>query len=482
MKTSILFIFLTLCVSTKPSASTNSLGVKDNPGLKILLTRKGLDLVIAKAGNQVNSKLSSIQIPDVDKKIKRGEIKAWNMRVVNYSPMVFSYELEAPNRVTLTATCDEIEIHGEFDVEKKLKFIKLQDDGDFESKATGIQISLTASLHKTTEGKLQFTELSCQPTISDLSIRLDGGILSKIANVFRAKISDHLKPKLESKLCTILTDYIKEKANKKLEKWNPVKSLGGNFSIDYSLMSDPQISYTGVEAYGKGEILYNGQGSNDFYPPPLTSHGVWNTKMVYLWVSDYVLNTFLSHIYKNGQVKKVISSLKTEYLQSTCDNICLGSIIPEIGNRFSNAKIDLIIEAIRAPTAQFRDGAIVIDVDGQLRAVAEDKSDKNTTQLFLADMNLVGELTPIIDIEDQQLRGHLNISRWTAKLKESEIGILSQGFLDNLMGFAKPTLEGRANLKLKERGFPLPVETMEDVELKVLNRTLQVEANVVDRE
>ena len=68
-------------------------------------------------------------------------------------------------------------------------------------------------------------------------------------------------------------------------------------------MRVPSVSIEYMELQCRGEISPYGAGRTPFYPSTVTDpYYVPNEKMVYMYISDYVVNSAFYHAYRSGKL------------------------------------------------------------------------------------------------------------------------------------------------------------------------------------
>lgn len=450
-----------------------------NPGLKIFITRKGLDFANKEASVALNSKIEDVKtLPDINKDISRGYVKAWNMRFTSFSPLKFSYDLQAPNTIIWSAKDGEIHLQGEFQIKKKLfGFIRYRESGEFSVTARRIRISLRADLIST-DGRPNFSDVGCEMDIGHLSIELDGGLLASLASILRRQISRYLEPEISAILCDLAVEYVYADLNDKFDEWNPVKWFQGNFSIDYSLTRNPKVNDKGIQSFHRGEVLYLNHGNSSFYPPPLDSDGVDNSKMAYIWISDYVLNSYLNQAFLAGELSFMDTSEHRSMLSFDCgQGFCFGSWDREIRERFGGDLGVFVAKATRRPTVEFGNGTILFQGEGTVQILAKSQEGpQNSTVLMEGTTKLSFILTPNIDsiAKSNRIHGSFQFKEASLNLTYGLTKAFNQQFVTEVKNLMQVVLEGETDTRMRKEGFPLPFKGVSDVEVNILRRTIQI--------
>jgi len=121
--------------------------------------------------------------------------------------------------------------------------------------------------------------------------------------------------------------------NKALETLPVVIKLDEFLEINYALLEAPKFTSTYIETQHKGEIfLATDPVEAPFSPLPLPPVADTSSKMVYVWITDYVANTAGLVYQKAGKLQykitpEMVSEQKTaECLNSLLRNCVLNSV------------------------------------------------------------------------------------------------------------------------------------------------------------
>uniref|UniRef100_K1QRU3 Lipopolysaccharide-binding protein n=1 Tax=Magallana gigas TaxID=29159 RepID=K1QRU3_MAGGI len=133
--------------------------------------------------------------------------------------------------------------------------------------------------------------------------------------------------------------------------------FASKFRIDYSFMSKPAFSYGFMETYHKGEVnWYGNRGSIPFDAPPLPA-GSSSSKMLYLWLSDFLFNSMSYTAFSHGLWTYNITD-------------------KNIGKMFPNSQVMLNLKSSAMPNMTSVYGKTRVDADADIKFYATNGKEK----------------------------------------------------------------------------------------------------------
>lgn len=136
-------------------------------------------------------------------------------------------------------------------------------------------------------------------------------------------------------------------------------SLG--LTMDSRLVRIPIVEFDNVEVAVSGEICLpnDKEGVIGLMHSPLPEPPSSESSMVFIRVSSLVFNSLMDALFRSNwfsvNVTKESFPLKYEYcnfLETTCENVCLGTILPYVAKKYPNVSATLVIEASKRPSAK----------------------------------------------------------------------------------------------------------------------------------
>jgi len=273
--------------------------------------------------------------------------------------------------------------------------------------------------------------------------------------------------------------------NQKLKSLPTKVSLGANFMLDYSLFSDPIIGDSYAQGLLNGSITWIDGSSAPIEGPPLPPVPQQLNRMVYIWGSDYVMNTFLhsAHIHNvcRADVDRHSFSEIEPYLRITCPGaMCVGNISHTMQERYPGKYAQVELLTTSAPSSVVKATGARLSASVRANLYVEPKSDQNLLVVF--DSSFVGDVKvkAISTHNETRLTGDLLIDQFDVRVNRSNVGYISELEIEIAVTLARPFLQKLANEYLNQ-GVVVP--TIPDVELlnpqvTLMERAVQVDADV----
>jgi len=166
----------------------------------------------------------------------------------------------------------------------------ISDSGSCDVSVSSVSLTVSVEVGVDPKGHPTLSSSGCSFDIGHLDIHFHGGA-SWLYNLFSSTISDQLKSSLQGQLCSEATSEINTAGNKALESLPVEIQLDKTSEIDYALLAAPLFTSTYIETNHKGEFFsVQDPVEAPYTPPPLPA--VTNTsRMMYVWLTDYIANT-----------------------------------------------------------------------------------------------------------------------------------------------------------------------------------------------
>jgi len=195
-------------------------------------------------------------------------------------------------------------------------------------------------------------------------------------------------------------------------------------------------------------------------PPPLINQG---GNMLYLSASDYILNTLgyatqLSGILHLTVTPALLAQYNVEqYLDTTCDSICIGSIIPQLGLSYPNTSIEIIMKSSQAPTANATTGGIDMTFYGNLdfQAILENNQ---TAECFQSSI-ILSALISNVSVDSSNgyiIKGDIEATNAILTVTSSAIGPIDSGGLSQIFELAVVSIVNGELNEVTQKGIQVP--------------------------
>ncbi|XP_005392644.1 PREDICTED: lipopolysaccharide-binding protein-like [Chinchilla lanigera] len=488
-----------------------------NPGFLARITKKGLEYAQQYAVTTLKKELSTTRLPDLSGSSNIDWV-GWvsydfhSLKIHHFVLQNWNLNLLPELGIRASLSNNYMSVGGNWKVNKA--FITLQ--GTFDLKVYGISISVSLNLGKDQSGRPTALVTQCSNSIGHVSIDISGS-LSWILNLFHERIENNIKMVLQQKpalSCLTVTVMIDKVA-----------------SLDYRLVGAPQVTSEGLDIPFKGEFFSQSQPSLvPFEVPPMTLPPQ-HDHMIYLAVSEYMVNT-ASRVYHHAGSMKVI--IRNEHLKNltklaanesakkwrkqnlkprcgaskstplTTMVSCFSSnflllllqmplnspillhtssfqaLIPQLARSYPNMEVELEASPESEPLLTFTLGNVTLSPVIDIQAFALLPNSSSRRPLFQLRVNTSVSIT--ISVNSSRIVGSVTTgSKLKLELKQSNVSDINVELMETIFNYyALNTIYPSLNAKLEE-GFPLPLPrktSLSSVELHIHKNFLLLGANI----
>lgn len=163
-----------------------------------------------------------------------------------------------------------------------------------------------------------------------------------------------------------------------------IRKFTGGLYIDNRNIADPVVTSEYFETQQRGELTYTESiSSTPFFPRPMPVEED-SERMLYLYGSEYTLNSLLYHAYESDRLTMKLeqAALPAKYqgfIRTSCEDealgasensdlisgICVGKLIPSIAENYPNTTAKFILLPSSLPEVKFYNGISTMDVKSE---------------------------------------------------------------------------------------------------------------------
>jgi len=448
-------------------------------GAQIRLSSKGLEYA---AGVGMKRLLKDLQGKRLkDKSDKKGKFQ-WKASGITIEYVrIPQYKLQPVAGVGLRASVGGIQLQarGKLWYRYKKGWIKFQDTTNVVIKAKGLGFSVGLKVDAK-NGLPTATAYSCAATLSDIDLDFSGG-LDIIYNLVSGIFEQKLKSEFKELLCKEGNDLINKNVDKMLKTLTVKKAIDKWAVVNYEF-EKPYATNNYFDLLLKGEFQNRYDPKPSFLPPPSFDVTSAADKMVYIWLSEYTLNSAGLVYHEAGFLNKVIKPT---------DKLIKGGIAPFINTRsfqrmipglyaaHPNRPLQFTITTYRAPAFKVQPGKItcIIFAKVQVQVQAADGKVVPAFHIYL-DVSAVGS---VFVHSNYTIGGKIKDFKFGTRIGGSTVGVVNLP-LDNpaVKAMVRGLVIDQANPMI-QKGFPLPkVKDLELVNPKVtfVHKAIRIDTDV----
>uniref|UniRef100_A0A914WPQ1 Uncharacterized protein n=1 Tax=Plectus sambesii TaxID=2011161 RepID=A0A914WPQ1_9BILA len=455
--------------------------VATNPGTLLRLTKKGLDYGTEIGSKFLETSVRTATIPDFELDESDLKVHIKNLKLTQFSMPVLTNELVSPSSLELKSNGGSAAIRGDCQAKKKILFFWVDVGGWFEASISNVGLGIQMQLANSALGKPQISNVGCRADTGNFNFKIhDAGIVGWFVNLFHGMIEGTLKDKIQGQVCEQIKQFGNERGNSFLSDITTDVPLLDGLKLDYRLTGAPNVHGLSLDLPLKGETTINGKSDTPFSPNALQLPPT-DTKMAAIFLSDYVINSFLYQAHKAGLSQFQLERNReiVELLRTNCDqmDICIGRFIPALEAKYPNTTGSLHIKTSTHPTIQLKPGQVNLIAD-----VVAELTFANTT---IFSFNVHGDF----DVKSIEITSVDSIMKAKATINDLKVTnvqttISDLGPVGNLIAplvqLGKPIAEELLK-GLGQKGFRLPSWgglPLKNIDISVLSRTLAIACDI----
>ncbi|XP_074148908.1 bactericidal permeability-increasing protein-like [Sminthopsis crassicaudata] len=424
-----------------------------NPGIKVKITKKGLDYGKQVGMKFLKSTLMKMPIPDY-KGTQRVPIMGtmtYSMTGVQIKDISFgesSIVLVPSSKLNLSVGPTDVEVQGDWSM--KVSFI--HDNEKINLKLKGMMLNAVVEVGWNATRRLSLSLANCRFQTKSVDINFQGRS-SWMYKLFIGSAKNSIRQALDSKACDGIRKVIAtlERKLHEVPEYSHINSLA---DFDYSIVAAPVITNNSIEVDFKSEFysaldhLEAPESPAPFSLPELTD------RMLVLGVSDFVPNTAALIYYRAGALSWNLTDSKIP--QSFATRLNTGSFksfAPELQKQFPNTPVVLKIFARHPPRVWTQSGSLHLMFPGAVQAFVQPKR-SSEVPVFL--LHVDANITAQVFVSGKNIGANLTMTDCGLSLVHSEVKNFSVNKLKNLMDVAlKSAILPQINRKFN-KGYPLP--------------------------
>ncbi|XP_062387380.1 bactericidal permeability-increasing protein [Sardina pilchardus] len=446
------------------------------PGVKTVVSSKGLDYVTNLVTDWVQKKILSADLPVISGSV---DIGIGSVGYALYDMRVVKVDMPQPSVNFVEKTGVRVELSGlSIAVEGRWRtsYGIIKDGGSFDLALFDVSTSSLLQLESDYQARLAVECLSCDAQIGNVDINFHGGA-SFIIDVFVKFFPGRIKSLVEDHICPIVQDQVKnlEGILAAIKVDYPVYP---NLIFSVPLTNSPVVQSSGMELDSKG-VFYSATHpkeppfpSEDFQLPSEAGY------MISMGISQYSLNTYAYACLTDGLFQiNITDKMIPPSVHFRLNTSSFGVFIPQLPKMFPNMLMVLQVFADEAPAVSLHMDSFSLLLTATVKAYAIDNT---TAYRPLFRLKLTTEFSGKLNIGNNTLMGNMQFQNLTLSLVTSQIGTFQTKTLEGTASFLVKSYLPKLNAML-QKGFPLPVAkgvTLAGPVLQVQQGFLAVYSNV----
>ncbi|XP_028667612.2 lipopolysaccharide-binding protein-like [Erpetoichthys calabaricus] len=440
-------LFLGLLVIIPESLCTN-------PGAVARITEKGLNYGLEIGISVLQEKLQQLTIPSFSGTehipiVGSVEYSFTQIHMTSASFPSSALSLVPGSAIQVTISGAQLGLSAEWAV-KFLTFF--HEKGSADLSVSDLSIIANINVHTDKSGVPVLSAGSCTSQIGSLTVRFHGGH-SWLYNLFDLVIEEILRYEINQFVCPLVTESINY-FNPKINTFNFQTPVNAIAEAEYGLINNPIISQNYIDVDLKGEIISRTHPQKNTLVPEAFSLPDNDNSMLYLGLSEYLLNTGAQVYYDSGIFQMTVTQdTWPAGMPFSLNTNTLGILIPQVAKLYPDLPVQMQIFANKAPTVTMMANSVTMKIPFTVQ-VQGIKPQNTAVPIFT--LNVDATFSNNIFIKGSSLYGSLSLNSINLSLAQTSVGTFKPNVLQNFMEIAlsMDTLP-KMNAFLSN-GFPLP--------------------------
>ncbi|CAH2302329.1 BPI fold-containing family C [Pelobates cultripes] len=404
--TSIFLVLLSLCSA-------------DNPGLKVKVTKKGLDKGVEYGMHSLISQLKVTAIPAINGSVTMGEDSMnygfKDTRIVDFKYSSISSTFVPGTGIQITIQGGSATLTSNWEVTGWL----ITDSGTSVLTLSEMTVTFIFGMRLTKSSKPSIYTVSCQSDIIGVNLTMEGGV-DYIYDAVKKPMKKMIRKDINQQLCSLLRGQM-QRWDESLSNLNLNVSIDNLIGVDMSLINNPVFTEQFAEVDSKAMFYSSVNKTNTVVRSSAMSLDCQADSMLCAGISEASLNSVSLAYYSGGGFFFHLSRL-LDFHGKTKSKI--SGLLAELSQHFSKPKKEFVsLSASKAPTVILLPNNVTVGFSGYLNAyVLLPKSKREN--LFTAHMDI--SVSAKLSLSDsnhksgQNLTGSVSLNRFELKLEQIE--------------------------------------------------------------
>ncbi|KAH9507643.1 hypothetical protein Btru_053318 [Bulinus truncatus] len=392
--------------------------------------------------------LQNLRIPDLSGETNNLEYTLKNIQNSDVINLDSNIELNPEETgVTITVKDLNIDLYTEYDATYRVLYIPIHLNGAVTARLSDFSLIVTLGLGVDPKSHPDIWTKDCQASIGKLRLDFKD---SKWLNLIGGFFEDEVKQAVLDLICPRIEQVVNTSVEAKLSQLQLTTEMADKFIFDYSFLEPVVVTSQYLQCSNKGEFFWKTDTKTEspFSPAPMPDD-VDNSKMVYLWISEYTAQTlaYVAHIHDFLQYKLTKNLLPKKWaglLDTSCNGtFCAGSVFPQLAQKFPNSELQILIKSSKVPEVQITDQ---LSVTGSCNVDISAVVPGGSSTTFLAvqtTLSLVGNVI----ISNDTIYGDVNnfslkVDNMTTTLEDIQQNWINEILNEGLNMFIIPQLKG----------------------------------------
>nr|AKH45419.1 LBP-BPI2 [Apostichopus japonicus] len=394
-----------------------------NPGMISRITPNGFRFLNDVGVQKIEEMVKQYPIPPQSGKSHGISYKLWNVEVVDFDIPISELRAGPGPKLTISASNMYMKLSGNFEV----KFFGSH-SGDFDAFIKNISLSISVFVAESDGRPSVDTSSSyCTFNVRDVYLDLHGH------KFISRKLADRINDYLNENGCSEIVDAVNTQLQQRLTKLTMVASIYEGMELDYSLLRTPTVTDHVFDITHKGEVYATGHHSEMPGPRPRFPVGSDQSRMFYVWISDYLINSAGYVLHNIGYLHYNVTQDDIpdgSEVSLNTSQFPMAMLFPQVRKLFPDMMAQFHIQSTKQPVVNTTAEKVTFTVNGEISAYVTNP--KNTlTYLFTLGFEFSASVN--VAIKRQNVTWVSSFEGVSLELVDSAIDDLKIDFLKSVL-------------------------------------------------
>lgn len=366
------------------------------------------------------------------------------------------------NGLTLKASGISAKTGGHINVNDGNDFPHISASTDLDITFSGVAFSVSILFGNDSSGRATAKTSGCSASVGDAQVHFHGGSswIYKVVDAI-ADFGGMLKDNFAPTFCKGVTDAINNQLNHAIESAPVIVKVDKWAEVNYALIQHPVYTNTSVATLHKGEFESLSHPTEaPFSPPPLPPITESDTsKMMYIWLTEYVVNTAGLVYHETGFLAYNITPDKVpKDIPIQLNTSSFRGLIPALYNKYPDMAMLLTVKTTKPPQMQIYPKSANLTGVGEVnvQVITPSKTVQSAFTMGLTVyMNAYAWVHP--NGTTQVISANITLLRFTFDLVSSNIGNISLAELNQAVELLVNLFVIPAANVYGQRGLEIPL-------------------------
>lgn len=396
-----------------------------NPGMVSRITSKGFKFLNDAGVTKMEELIKGKSLPSQSGKSHGVSYRLWNLAMIGLKIPMSSVSPRGDNEIEIKASYIAASMSGKYKFKKGI----ITYSGTFIVIIEKMSLSFNIAIDADKQGhpRVSSDAGSCQFNAGEVTVN------TKRSKFIRKKMAEAIQNFLNGNACGKIAEAINTGLENYLRNLPMVKEIHDGLELDFSLLRSPVVNSSGLNIMHKGEVFATGHHTEAPDPIPDIAMDTDKSRMFFVWISDYVINSLGYVLHDNGFLRYNVTNKDVppgSKLSLNTSQLPLSMLFPQVSKKYPNKMMQFHVVSAEQPFIKTTPEKVFCIVNVTVSAYVS-QPNKSLTYLFTLGSALDSSFT--VAFKGQNITWVAQFESIDLELIDSAIGDLKINMLKSLL-------------------------------------------------